>query len=124
MEQTVKMLFDETISAHIVRLPEIIELSSLMAWGNTLKQVTASTPDGVVLLIDSNIHNFTSIECTQYLRSLLSTDPSVAPKLKRVAFVAPNSYRMPEEVSEREAYFCKYDDAYNWLAMYALMTPR
>jgi hypothetical protein len=35
-----------------------------------------------------------------------------------------NSYRMPEEVPEREAYFCKYDDAYNWLAMYALTTPR
>ena len=105
MEQTVEMYFDESISAHIVRLPETIELSSLIAWGNTLKQVTASTPDGVVLLIDSNTHNFTSIKCIQYLRNLLSTDASVAPKLKRVAFVAPTSYRMPEEVSRERLIF-------------------
>ncbi len=67
----------------------------------------------MALLLDTNKHQFESIECLKFLRDLISNE--VIHRLSSVAFVQPREYRTPEVPSSTEGYFDNFEDAYTWL---------
>ena len=112
---TIDMRFDDPASVYVVRLPDPIRLAALKQWELTLSRIArASSRQPLTLLIDSGIHHFESLEALRYLRTLLSSGP-IASALVRVAFVAPARFRPEEIVSDREAYFNRFEDALAWL---------
>ena len=111
---SVAMRLEGKTGAYVVRLPDKITLTSLKIWGEELFRAATASPTAITLLIDSNTHDFESIEAMRYLRDLLSTEP-VASRLARVAFVAQARFRQAEVVSAQEAYFNNIEDAVRWL---------
>ena len=115
MNAPIKMHFDDKLTAYVVRMPHRISLLALQHWKDNLYRVIADRDvSSISLLIDSNTHDFESLEALRYLRYILSTDP-VLSRVQRAAFVAPKQYRPPEVVSDQEAYFNHFEEAYSWL---------
>lgn len=69
----------------------------------------------IVLLIDTNLHQFESVQCLKGLRDFLTMNPVIQSRKVKAAFVKPENV-MPSHIkSEFEAYFHSYDEAYKWL---------
>ena len=67
------------------------------------------------MLIDTNKHEFESIQCLKLLREFFTTNVVIQTNVGKVAFVQPKNYRGPHVVSEIEAYFESTEEAYKWL---------
>ena len=109
--------FDNNIDAYIVLMPEYISLDSLHLWAKELDCLLKwrKPQEDVALLIDTNRHQFESIECLKFLRDFLSNDSAIVRHLSCAAFVSPKDTRPAQIVSAKEAYFTEFDDAYQWL---------
>lgn len=99
-----------------VTMPISIELRAKERWRSKLQSALAKLGVGVSfnLLIDTNRHEFESIACIRALRDVLEA-PEVTSRCERTAFVSPATFRRPEVVSDREAYFIEIADALAWL---------
>jgi carboxypeptidase C (cathepsin A) len=67
------------------------------------------------LLVDTNKHNFESIQCLKNLREYLTKNPALKSNCKKAAFVSPAKYMTPKIESETVAYFDNLEQAYIWL---------
>ena len=101
-------------NCYVVTFPDYISLESMKNWGFKIKSNIVGGK-GLSLLIDTNSHNFESMECLKWLRDFLSEETSGSQAIDRVAFVQPVTYRIPEVVSDCEAYFSDIDSARKWL---------
>jgi hypothetical protein len=103
------------IESYWVRLPHHVSLNALEIWGSrfTLQLQKQSAPAG--LLLDTNTHDFESVHCLKWLRQFFSESAAVRSGINRVAFVQPAQCRMPEVVTDSEAYFMTVEEAYKWL---------
>ena len=117
MSSYIETKFDQKINAFIVLMPEYITLNLLNLWSKEfLKSLCKqAVNDKVSLLVDTNKHQFESIECLKLLRNFLTNKKQVRNNISNVAFVQPKQYRKPEIVSPKEAYFSNFEDAHNWL---------
>lgn len=117
MPHHIETTFEKELNAIIVYMPELITLSALECWREQLlKLLTKLDQNGkVALLLDTNRHDFESVECLKLLRELLSNEPRVRENISRVAFVQPGHYKEPEIVSPTEAYFSQRKEACEWL---------
>ena len=113
----IETTFDNDINAFIVRMPDHIALEELNRWRKEFLQSLGegAGDDKAGLLLDTNKHQFESIECLKLLRDLLSSERQIEHCIGRVAFVQPGHYREPELSSSTEAYFSRFEDAYHWL---------
>jgi hypothetical protein len=109
--------FDQEINAFIILMPEYITPNELSIWSKKFLKLLRKWAEKkkVKLLVDTNRHQFESIECLKLLRNLLSNDWQVQNSISKVAFVQPRQYRKPEIISPAEAYFSNFEDAHIWL---------
>lgn len=107
--------FDSRLDAFVVNFPEFVTLNGLREWGEVFLLELESHSNEVALLLDTNQHNFESVECLKWLRTFLMDDPIIESTIYRVAFVQPTEYRPPEVVSDGEAYFPNTKEAQRWL---------
>ena len=98
----------------IVRFPEYITLDCLESWSGKFKTSLVGKA-GLSLLLDTNLHNFDSVECLKWLRKFLTQENVVIQAIDKVAFVQPEAYRQSEVVSDSEAYFNNIIRARKWL---------
>ncbi len=61
--------FDAGLDAFVVKFPEFVTLSCLRDWGDVFLLELESHSNNVALLLDTNQHNFESVECLKWLRS-------------------------------------------------------
>lgn len=90
-------------------------LKALKGWEQAFLQALEEQPGEIGLLFDSHRHDFESVECLQWLRAFFTTEARIRSQVNRVAFVRPAQYRVPEIVSDEEAYFVHVADARSWL---------
>lgn len=111
------MKFDQELNAIIVNMPKVITLDILKKWRKIFLEllVKRHANKKVALSLDTNRHDFESIECIKLLRELLSKNMHVNQSISRIAFVQPVNYREPEIVNSTEAYFSQAEDAQEWL---------
>lgn len=107
--------FDAGLDAFVVKFPEFVTLSCLRDWGDVFLLELESHSNDVALLLDTNQHNFESVECLKWLRSFLMDEPTIESTVYRVVFILPQEYRRPEVVSDGEAYFTNTREAQRWL---------
>lgn len=109
--------FDNKLNAFIVLMPEYITFNELCRWEKEfLKSLRARAGnEKVALLMDTNKHQFESIECLKLLWNLFSEELKAKDYISKVAFVGPVQYREPEIINPTEAYFSHYEEAHNWL---------
>lgn len=107
--------FDVELNAFIVEFPAFVTLESLHDWGKVFISELQNHGYGAALVIDTNQHNFESVECLMWLRMFLVGEPLVRSNVTRAAFVQPSEYRRPEVVSGVEGYFSSMDEACRWL---------
>ena len=92
--------FREDINTIIIRMPEKISLALLQQWKNELLDLLENEKrQGLSLLMDTNTHNFESIDCLKFFRDLLLNNSVVKKYIIRAAFVTPKKFRQPEIVS-------------------------
>ena len=117
--EKIETLFNEEIQACIVHMPTYITQNSLKQWhGEFLKLLQkVALNRKVMLLLDSNTHNFESIAAIKHLRDILTDKDKVSGRIPKVAFVQPENYRPPEIISPSEGYFSRYEDAFSWLKL-------
>lgn len=109
--------YDCTIKAYVVSVPDEVSLSALEAWGTDFIRTLNEQSGGKSgLLLDTNTHNFESIDCLRWLKNFLTLEHSVKSSINRVAFVQSAQYRKEEVVSDVEAYFRAVQDARQWLS--------
>ena len=106
--------YDSIVNAFIVKMPEYINYDALEVWKSELLLSLSKVENQIALLIDINRHNFESIECLKLLRNMFD-ESIVKEKVLKTAFVCPKKYKESEVVSNEEAYFEKFNDAYCWL---------
>lgn len=107
--------FDSGLDAYVVNFPEFVTLNCLRRWGEAFLLELEAHADNVALLLDTNQHDFESVECLKWLRTFLKYEPIIEAMIYRVAFISPPEYRHPEVVSKREAYFTNTKGAQQWL---------
>lgn len=116
MGERVSTTFDTSINAYIVRMPEYITLEVLNLWKKEfLLSLDERKSEKSALLLDTNRHQFESIECLKLLKDLLSNESRIKHCISRFAGVGPKQYREPEVISSREVYFSRFEEAYLWL---------
>ena len=117
MAEHIEMKFDSEINAFIVSMPELITHSALKIWNKEFLKLLCerASNEKAALLLDTNKHDFESIECLKLLRELLSNERQVRESISKVAFVQPRQYREPEIISPVEAYFSQFEEAHNWI---------
>ena len=106
--------YNKDLNILIVTLPDYIKIHDLNIWKSEFIATLSHSEDQTALLIDTNLHDFESIECLKLLRQLFD-EPIVKEKIKKTAFVSPEKYKKAELTSVIEAYFESLDKAYNWL---------
>ena len=116
MSSDIEIHFDEAIAAYIVRFPDWVELQALKAAKLRFEKLLAEATSNRTfsLLLDTGPHEFESIECRRYVRDFLSIE-ALAERCRKFANVKPKSYGLGEIVSDTEASFNTYSDAYEWL---------
>lgn len=107
--------FDADLNAYLVKFPVFITLGCLHDWGKMFVTELQSRDSGTALVIDTNQHDFESVECLRWLRMFLVGEPIIRSSVYRVAFVQPSEHRRPEVVSDVEAYFSSVEEACRWL---------
>lgn len=110
-----EIFFKKEIDFYLVTFPDYITLKCLKKWGGEIK-AELETSGSFGMLIDTNMHNFESIECLKWLRQFLSDLVSIK-CITIIAFIQPDTYRAPEVVSDKEAYFSDTDSAKKWLEL-------
>lgn len=117
MSGPVTTKYDDVILAFVVLMPRFITLHALMQWKSELLESLREMKgnEKAALLIDTNSHQFESIECQKLLRGVFS-DREIIRRISRTAFVVPRQYREPEIVDSTEGYFSRFEDAYRWLS--------
>ena len=114
MGDKIDFSFDDKICGYLISMPDFVKLSDIESWiiNFDLELKTFQSLKPISILLDSNKHKFESIQCLKALRDYLT---HIQEHIAKAAFVAPTSFREPEIVSGREAYFDKFEDAYLWL---------
>lgn len=107
--------FDAGLDAFVVEFPEFVTLNYLRQWGESFLLELEGHSNDVALLIDTNQHNFESVDCLKWLRTFLMGEPTAKSNICRVAFIQPPEYRRPEVVNDEEAYFTSTKEARRWL---------
>ena len=99
--------YDGELEAIIVRMTDNISLSALEEWQENFLELVheRSGSKKLAVLLDTNKHQFESIECLKLLHNLFSNNLQFKRSVSRVAFVSPRQYREPEVVSQMEGYF-------------------
>ena len=117
MSENIRVSFDKKINGYIISMPEFISLNSIEEWKNKIDLELKSLPlnQKVVMLIDTNKHEFESIQCLKSLREFFTSNAVIQFNIVKVAFVRPKSYGEPHIKSEFEAYFESVEEAYKWL---------
>jgi len=110
---SINTTFEHDIHTFIVRMPENITLETLNFWGRKFLQ-SLTKNEKSALLLDTNKHQFESIECLKLLREILSNE-KIKNNISKFAFVQPRHYREPNIINEKERYFNNFEDAYCWL---------
>ncbi len=111
----VQTTFDDSINVFIVSMPSYIDLEELNIWSQHFLKNLEKRAEKVGLLLDTNLHEFESVECLKFLRQFLAKESLIKSRISRVAFVQPLKYRQPEIVSDIEAYFSNVEEAHKWL---------
>jgi hypothetical protein len=114
MNENIESAYNKELDAVVVRMPEDITLDALSRWKKEIP-VLLKANQGCALLLDTNTHNFESIDSLRLLREILE-DCAAQHLIFKVAFVTPRQFREPGIQSSREAYFETFDDAAAWLA--------
>jgi len=117
MNRNIQVSFDNKINGYIIRMPEFISLNSIEEWTHKFELDLKTLPLGqrVVMLIDTNKHEFESIQCLKNLREFFTSSSLIQSNIVKVAFVRPKSYGEPHVKSDLEAYFESVEEAYKWL---------
>lgn len=116
--ESIHTVYDPIIEAYVVSFPSEVSLHSLSAWGCEFIRVLDARADRTAgLLVNTNTHGFESVDCLRWLRDFFAKEYSVKRGIDRVAFVQPIQYRVPEIVSDYEAYFSTVEDARKWLLL-------
>jgi len=118
MKEHIQVRFDERISGYVISMPEFICLNAIEQWIDEFGKELSTLPQGsrITLLIDTNLHQFESIQCLKRIRAFLTTNKQVVNASHVVvAFIAPASHIEAHIKSESEAYFETRSDAYRWL---------
>jgi hypothetical protein len=109
--------YDEAMGAYLVSFPEHVSYEALSKWSIEFQEMLVSRghqkPEA--LLLDSNKHDFESIECLKFLREILTQLASMKNGICKIAFVQPANYRKSEVVDFNEAYFSSSEEAKSWL---------
>jgi len=117
MNRNIQVSFDKKINGYIISMPEFISLDSIEEWMHKFELDLKSLPlsQRVVMLIDTNKHEFESIQCLKSLHEFFTSNSVIQSNIVKVAFVRPKSYGEPLVKSELEAYFESVEEAYKWL---------
>ena len=109
--------YDEAMGVYFVSFPDHVSYEALSKWSIEFQEMLVSRghqkPEA--LLLDSNKHDFESIECLKFLREILTQFTNMKNGLYKIAFVQPANYRNPEIVDLKEAYFSSTEEAKSWL---------
>lgn len=89
----------------------------MKSWGVEFKN-KLNGKSGLCLLLDTNSHDFESVECLKWLREFLTQEKVLTQAIIKVAFVQPETYRASEVISDSVAYFNDSDSARKWLNLY------
>ncbi len=108
--------FDKKIKGYVINMPEYISLKSIEEWKNEMNHELKSLPSNqnITMLIDTNKHEFESVQCLRSLRDFFTSNTNLS-NIVKVAFVQPKNYMSPHVKSEQEAYFENIKEAYIWL---------
>lgn len=117
MEDRIEINFDNRINGYVVTMPDSVTADMIEEWKDRFDQElkTIRHSNNLVLLFDTNAHNFESIQCLKSLREYFEDNKVLTSSFARVALVAPAKYTAPEIKSEVEAYFDNFEEAYKWL---------
>ena len=117
MADSIQVKFDEKLKGYIVSMPDFISLGAIEEWKARFENNLKSIPAGqkAMLLIDTNQHQFESIQCLKSLREFFDNNSVIQSNDVKVAFVQPVNFVEPQIKSEREAYFESLEEAYKWL---------
>ena len=117
MNSSIHISYDDTMKGYVIKMPETASLEDIESWRNEfsteLKSLTSNQK--FVILIDTNRHDFESIQCLKSIREFLTDNENIKSKCMKVGFVQPEKYMEPHIKSEYEGYFESFDDAYTWL---------
>ena len=108
--------FKHDIDTFVVHMPENITLKSLNFWKKEFLQSLndRERTKKCALLLDTNKHQFESIECLKLLRDILSSEQT-KDHISTFACIQPRQYREPCIVNSKEGYFSNLKDAYHWI---------
>ena len=117
MKDEIELKYDKEIKVYTVSFPEHITYESLSKWRIKFHEILDARPhpNSELLLLDSNKHDFESLECLKFLREILNQLANLENGIHKIAFIQPAHYRKPEIISNNEAYFANTDDAKVWL---------
>jgi len=117
MNNNIQVSYDKNINGYVVKMPEFVSLITIEEWRNKFALYLKFLPlsQKFAMLIDTNKHEFESIQCLKSLRDFFTANAEVQSKCVKVAFVQPKSYMEPCIKSEIEGYFENFEEAYKWL---------
>ena len=115
MTDQINLEYDTGLQGFVVVMPEHVTLDAL----NNLRErlfaaIATVTTMPFCLLIDTNRHDFESIDCLRGLREVLEA-PQFVNNCARVAFVQPRQYQEPHMESDQVGYFDNVEEARGWL---------
>lgn len=114
---TIKTNYDDASGAFVIHFPEYTTFAELQSWGENFRKILLKQEHNHKpgLLLDTNSHNFESILCLKFLRSFLQEITQIDNGINKIAFIQPVQYRQPEIANSYQAYFSKFEEAYQWL---------
>ena len=117
MEDRIEIKFDKRLNGYVVTMPDFVTFKMIEEWKERFDKVLTTIPDvnKLALLVDTNRHNFESIQCLKSLRDYFTSHTVLKSNFLRVAFVAPANFMEPVVKSWVEAYFDSFELAYRWL---------
>ena len=115
--QSVQIKHDTELPGYVISMPDFVTLEMLTEWKQQFDLILENISENsqLKLLIDTGKHDFESVACLKFLRDYLSDTPAFQKKFVRAAFVAPANFVQPHIVSQMEAYFNVFSNAYLWL---------
>jgi hypothetical protein len=117
MKDSIQVKFDEELKGYGISMPDIVSISAIEEWTDRFGSDLRTTSPGqkTILLIDTNQHQFESIQCLRILRDFFANISAIKSNGVKVAFVQPANFVEPQIKSDREAYFESFEEAYEWL---------
>jgi hypothetical protein len=117
MSNNIQVLYNEKISGHVIQISEFVSLNALEEWKKRVGLDLKSLPFGqrVVMLMDTNRHEFESLQYLKKLRDFFTTNVVIQSNGIKVASVQPKIYLEPHIISKVEAYFESVEEVYKWL---------